>query len=47
MFSGLNLPELKDEMLQICHSGGRMQMEHLEVVGDGIHSEGVLYVDFL
>lgn len=43
----LNLPELKDEILQICHSGGRIQMEHLEVVGDGIQIEGVLYVNFL
>ena len=43
----LNLPELKDEILQICHSGGRMQIEHMDVVENGIQIEGVLYVNFL
>lgn len=43
----LTLPELKDEILQICHSGGRMQIEHMDVVENGIQIEGVLYVNFL
>lgn len=43
----LNLPELKDEILQICHSGGRIQMEHMEIAETGIQIEGVLYVNFL
>lgn len=43
----LNLPELKEEILQICHSGGRMQMDRMEVVEGGIQIEGILYVNFL
>ena len=43
----LNLPELKEEILQICHSGGSLQVEHMEVVPEGIQIEGVLHVNFL
>lgn len=43
----LNLPELKDEILQICHSSGTMQVEHMEVVPDGVQIEGILHVNFL
>ena len=43
----LNLPELKDEILQICHAGGSLQVEHTEIVPDGIQIEGVLHVNFL
>ncbi|MDY5846587.1 MAG: DUF3794 domain-containing protein [Bariatricus sp.] len=43
----LTLPELKEEILQICHSGGSMQVEHMEVVPEGIQIEGILHVSFL
>ncbi len=43
----LSLPELKEEILQICHSGGDIQVEHTEVTADGIQIEGILHVSFL
>lgn len=43
----LSLPELKEDILQICHSSGVMQMEHMEVVDEGIQIEGVLHIQFL
>lgn len=43
----LSLPELNDDILQICHSGGMLQVEHMEVVPEGIQIEGVLHVSFL
>lgn len=43
----LSLPELKDDILQICHCSGYIQMEHTEIVKEGILVEGVLNVCFL
>lgn len=43
----LSLPELKDDILQICHSSGRMQIEHIEAVPEGMQIDGVLHVCFL
>jgi len=43
----LNLPELKDEMLQVCHSSAELQMEKLEAGENGILAEGILHVSFL
>ena len=43
----LLLPEIKDDILQICHSNARIQLEHTEVVPEGIKIEGVLHVFFL
>ncbi len=43
----LSLPEIKDDILQICHSSGRIQVEHTEVEEKGIRIEGVLHVSFL
>ncbi len=43
----LNLPELKEEILQICHSGGGLQVENMKVVPEGVQIEGVLHVNFL
>ena len=43
----LNLPELKDEILQICHSSGSLQIEHMEIVPEGIQIDGVIHVNFL
>ena len=43
----LMLPEIKDDILQICHSSGRIQVEHTEVMPEGIQIEGVLHVFFL
>lgn len=43
----LSLPELKDTLLQICHSSGNIQVESTELVPEGIRIEGVLNVCFL
>ncbi len=43
----LSLPEVKDDILQICHSSGKIQVEHAEVEEKGIRIEGVLHVSFL
>lgn len=43
----LSLPELKDNMLQICHSSGYLQTEHTEIVPEGVLVEGVLNICFL
>lgn len=43
----LTLPELKGEILQICHSSGSVQVERMETVPEGIQVEGVLHVSFL
>lgn len=43
----LSLPELKDDVLQICHSEGEMQVEHLEETEEGMQLEGILHLSFL
>ena len=43
----LSLPELKDDILQICHSSGRGQIDRTEVTEDGVQIDGVLHVSFL
>lgn len=43
----LSLPEIQDDILQICHSTGKIQVEHTEVTDRGIQMEGVLHVSFL
>lgn len=43
----LQLPELKDDVLQICYSDGTVQMEHTEIVENGIQVEGILHLSFL
>ncbi len=43
----LLLPEIKEDILQICHSNARIQVEHTELVKEGIQIEGVLHVFFL
>ncbi len=43
----LNLPELKDNILQICHCKGRIQVESTDTDEDGMHIEGVLHLGFL
>ena len=43
----LSLPELKDDVLQICHSSGSVQIEHVETRAEkqgGILIEGILHV---
>lgn len=47
MSEQLALPELKDNILQICHSSGSMQIEYTEITPEGIRVEGVLNVSFL
>lgn len=43
----LTLPELKEEILQICHSSGNLQIEKMEPTEEGILTEGILHVSFL
>lgn len=43
----LTLPELKENILQICHCKGKIQMETAKAEEDGIHIEGVLHLQFL
>lgn len=43
----LSLPEIKDDILQICHSSGSVQVENKEVTGNGITIEGILHICFL
>ena len=43
----LSLPELKDEILQVCHSSADLQIEKMEVQDGGILAEGILNVSFL
>lgn len=43
----LSLPEIKDQILQICHSSARIQVETTEIVKEGVRAEGVLHICFL
>lgn len=43
----LSLPEVRDEILQICHSSGEVQVEKMEVTPEGIQVEGILHMSFL
>lgn len=43
----LSLPEIKDHILQICHSSAKIQVESTEVVKEGLQVEGVLHICFL
>lgn len=43
----LPIPELQNEILQICHTEGNLKIEHTEIVADGIMAEGVLHIGFL
>ena len=43
----LSIPELKNEILQICHSSGAIHVERTVVQDDGVLVEGALYISFL
>lgn len=43
----LSLPEIKDRILQICHSSARIQTESMYPTEEGLQIEGVLHVGFL
>lgn len=43
----LSLPEIKDSILQVCHSSARIQIEHMETEETGIRIDGVLHLYFL
>ena len=43
----LSLPEIKDDILQICHSSARIQTEHTEILEKGLLVEGILHVNFM
>lgn len=43
----LSLPEIKDDILQICHSSARIQIDQTKIAEQGIFAEGTLHVNFL
>lgn len=43
----LSLPEIKDSILQVCHSSARIQIEHMDTEETGIRIDGVLHLYFL
>lgn len=43
----LSLPELKEDILQICHSSAKIQIENIEIVDKGLFVEGILHVNFM
>ena len=43
----LALPELKEDVLQIIHSQGNIQMESEQHTQEGIKVEGILHLSFL
>lgn len=43
----LSIPELRGDILQICHSSGAIRVDKMEQKEDGILVEGALYINFL
>lgn len=43
----ISVPELGDEVLQICHSRGNLQVEQVNIGEEGITVEGILHLHFL
>ena len=43
----LSLPELRQSVLQICHSSGSIQVDRIEKQEQGIQVDGALHVSFL
>ena len=43
----LSIPELRNEILQICHSSGTIRVDKMDLREDGILVEGALYISFL
>lgn len=43
----LSLPELKNSVLQICHSSGNIQLDEVKLTEQGVRVEGALHVSFL
>ena len=43
----LSLPEIKDDILQICHSSAEIQVENITIQEKGLYIEGVLHVNFM
>ncbi len=43
----LHLPEIQNDILQICHSSAKIQMENIEATDSGIAVDGVVHLWFL
>lgn len=43
----LSLPELREDVLQICCNSGRVEVDRMETVAEGIQIEGILHLRFL
>ena len=41
------MPELRNEILQICHSSGQIRIDKMDMKPDGILVEGALYISIL
>ena len=42
-----NEKKIKDDILQICHSSAKIQVEQTEIIEKGLQVEGILHVNFL
>lgn len=40
------IPEIKDDLLQICHTSGEMSIEHSYMEQEGLHVEGIMELTF-
>jgi len=47
VYERLSLPEIKDNILQICHSSAEIKIENTEIKEKGVQVEGTLHVSFL
>jgi len=43
----LSLPELRGNVLQICHSSGKIQVDEVKLVDEGFLAEGALHISIL
>lgn len=43
----LSIPELKNEILQICHSNGKVQIDRTVMQDTGLLVEGALFINFM
>ncbi len=43
----LSLPELKDDILQICHVSGTVQVDEMRKTEQGVQVEGAIHISFL
>lgn len=47
VMESLTIPEIKNDVLQICHSSGAIRVDRMDIRDDGILVEGTLHISFL